>query len=50
MSTKKLDEFGKDYNEHILESVNRQGEFMKQQMEGKTDANPEPVKPTRIEI
>ena len=42
---KKLDEFGKDYNEHILESVNRQGEFMKQQMEGKTDANPEPVKP-----
>ena len=41
---KKLDEFGKDYNEHILESVNRQGEFMKQQMEGKTDANPEPVK------
>ncbi len=28
----------------MLESVKRQGEFMKPQMEGKTDANPEPVK------
>ena len=36
---KKLDEFGKDYNKNILESFKRQGEFMKQQMQRRTDAN-----------
>ncbi|CAB4040514.1 Hypothetical predicted protein [Paramuricea clavata] len=41
---KKLDEFGIDYYDHILESVKRQGEFLKQQQEQKTSVNPELAK------